>query len=103
MEMFYLCWHHAISREPLSLLRDGLVKALHTASKSKGPLCVYFVMPMTARGCLTMNLTICHAISEAPSFFLGKGLSGAETPKNLRKESLCSVPARPTHPYQAVS
>lgn len=31
-----------------------------------------------------MNLTICQAISEAPSFFLGKGCCGARTPRNLR-------------------
>ena len=30
-----------------------------------------------------MKRAICHAISEAPSFSLGKGLSGAATPKNL--------------------
>ena len=30
-----------------------------------------------------MKRTICHAISEAPSFFLGKGLSGVANPRNL--------------------
>lgn len=30
-----------------------------------------------------MNRTICHAISDAPSFFLGKGACGAGWPRNL--------------------
>ena len=67
----------------------GSLKGHYTVSKSKGPTWWYFTTPAAARGFLATKRRICHAISDAPSFFLGKGASWNSLPqKPARQYSL---------------
>ena len=71
--------------KPATFYTDTVCR--YTLSKFRGPTCRYFVNPAAARGFLAMKRTICHAISEAPSFFLGNGLSGMAVPRNLHSRT----------------
>ena len=64
-------------------MSESLALLAQMESKLSGPLWRYTLRPIRARGLRTMKRTICHAISDAPSFSLGKGRSGAATPRNL--------------------
>ena len=102
--LVYTCHHAALSSanvwkslylsEPIAEGNSGVLlgnsgaclrslKGNYTVSKSKGPIWRYFITPAAARGFLATKRRICHAISDAPSFFLGKGLPGGAFPRNL--------------------